>query len=266
MSIYEYLDYVDWVTGLFQAAGKAHGLKKRMADAIGCQQSYLSLVLKKEAHFTLEHAERLARFWQLPPDETDYLLLLVNFARAGSEELRSYYREKLARLKEQNEHIGHRIKNAEAFPEHEAAVYYSSWQYLAIHILISIPEFHSSKAIAERLQLPEKSVIRVLQYLERLGLAEFARERWRSTSRELHLPRESHFVSLHHGHWRNRAVDNSFLARPEDVHYTGVSSIAKKDIEKLRQLLFKLIDDSRGIIAPSAEEELICLNIDLYKV
>jgi uncharacterized protein (TIGR02147 family) len=266
MSIFSYIDYFKWLADRLKISGQTYGLKKRLAEAAGCQSSYFSLVVKREAHLTLEQAERLARYWQLSPEESDYLLLLVSFARSGSPELKSFYQTKLNKLKEAHENLSQRIKNVEVFPETEAAIYYSSWQYLAIHILISIPEFQNIRAISERLQLSQESVLHTLQYLQQLGLAELKAGQWKSTRREIHLPRESHFISLHHSHWRRRAVDNAFLNRKDDIHYTGVSSLAAKDIEVLRQMILKFIDDSRKVIGPSQEEEMICLAIDLFKV
>lgn len=266
MSIFSYLDYAAWMASVLKTSGGQRGAKKRLADGIGCQPSYLTLVLQARAHLTLEHGERLARVWQLSPEETDYLFFAIGYARAGSPQLKIYYRTRLDQAKAAHENLSRRIKDAEIFPDQQAAIYYSSWQYLAIHILISIPEFQSVSAICTRLQLSEENVIRVLQYLQSLGLADYKQGRWKSTRRQLHLPKESHFISLHHGNWRRRAVDNSFLSRPEDVHYTGVSSLAKRDVETLRQLALKLVDDSRAVVGPSSEEEMMCLSIDLFKV
>jgi len=266
MNVFRYIDYRKCLSEFLELEENARGNKKKLAEAVNCQASYLTLVLQEKAHLTVEQAERLCRYWKLSIEETDYFLLLVSLGRSGTQELRSYYKAKIKKLKEARENLGNRIQDAELFPDTEAAVYYSSWMYLAIHILVSIPDYHSSREIAERLQLPEEAVKRVLQYLESLGLVQLRAGQWRSTRKQLHLPRESRFISLHHSNWRRRAVDNSFLGRPEDLHYTGVSSLSRQDLETLRQLVLNFIDQSRNLIGPSAEEELICLSIDLFKV
>lgn len=265
MNIFKYLSYRKYLADSLRSDHSV-GSKKRLADAAGCQASYFSLVLKGETHLTPEQAERLTRFWSLRPDEADYFICLVSFERAGTPDLKAYYKSKMAGLRETHENLGKRIKESEPFPEPEAAVYYSSWQYLAIHILISIPEFQTVPAIASRLEVSEASVSRVLNYLSRLGAAEHTAGRWKSKNRQFHLPRDSNFISLHHGNWRRRAIDNSFVGRTEDLHYTAVSSLSKGDVGTLRELMLGFIDQSRKIVGPSSEEELICLGIDLFVV
>ena len=266
MSIFNYLSYFEYLDDTINSAARERGYKRKVAEAAGCQASYLSLVMKSVAHLTLEQAERLSRFWRMTPEESEYFLLLVCHGRAGSPELRDHFHSKLKKLKEQNENLGKRIRDAEVFPDAEAAIYYSSWQYIAVHILVSIPEFQSIPEIARRLQLPEDGISRVLSFLEKLGVVVNQSGKWRNSGKQFHLPKESPFVSLNHGNWRRRAVDNAFIGRPGDLHYTGVSSLAKKDAEKLRQVLLRVIDESRAIISPSPEEELICLGLDFFVV
>ena len=266
MSIFSYLDYFKFLNDVLKTDRKKRGLKKQLADAANCQASYFSLVLACKAHLTLEQAHGLCRFWRLSSDETDFFILMVNYARAGTPNLKFYFKDKLKKLKETNENLSSRIQNTETMTEADAAIYYSTWLYLAVHIMISIPNYQTEKAIAERLQVNADAVNRVLSFLEKLSLAEKQGTSWRSTRREFHLPKSSLFVGLHHGNWRRRAVDNAFLQRAEDLHYTSVSSVAKTDIEVLRAKLLAMIDESRKIIGPSNEEELICLSLDLFIV
>lgn len=266
MSIFSCTGYLEFLESFLKSSGAGRGMKKSLAEAASCQPSYFSLVLKGDAHLTLEQSENLCRYLRLNVEETDYFILLVSHARAGTRELKAYFKTKLKQIREANENLGQRIQDVEVMSDADGAVYYSSWMYLAIHIATSVPDLQSDRAIAERLHVSVDAVQRALQFLRRLGLVENEGGNWRSTNRQFHLPRESQFVSLHHGNWRRRAVDNAFLQNAEDLHYTGVSSIARQDIEVLRARILELIDESRTIIGPSKEEELICFSVDLFRL
>jgi len=189
----------------------------------------------------------------------------VILGRAGTSELKAYYLEKVRKLKDSHENLGRRIRDIEIFPEAEAAIYYSSWIISRFTFLFQFP-ISNGRECRPKVRDIGKSAQKALHYLDRLGLAQFKGGEWKSTNRQLHLPRESHFINTHHNNWRRRAVDNSLLGRSDDIHYTAVSSLARKDIESLRQLVLSMIDKSREIIAPSPEEELVCLGIDLFVV
>jgi len=266
MNIFSYMDYSHYIADSLKARGKIHGSKKKLAEAANCQPSYLSLVLRNKAHLTLEQAKNLCQHWRLAAEETDYFLLLVCYSRAGTLELKNYYREKLKTLKADRENLRKRIRSAETFPDSLASVYYSSWIYMAIHLLITIKEFQLSLAIADRLQISEESVLQTLHELEKMGFARQEGKRWVNAGQEYHLPRESRFVILHHANWRRRAVDNSLLKKSSDIHFTSVSSLSKADIEKVRELILGMIDSSREVIGPSHEEELVCFSVDFFEV
>ena len=266
MSIYDYLKYTDFIENQIKTNRPSYGYKSRLAEAAECQRSFISHVLNGQAHFTHEQSIRLANFWKLSFAEKEYFLDLVSLARAGDRELKDFFTQKLLRARQEQENLAKRIENKKALPEADAATYYSGWEYAAIHILITIPEFREVRPISERLGLHEGVVKKVLQELENLGLAQFAKGKWSATDKTIHIGRDSKFNNLNHHHWRQRALMNSFLNEPSDVHYTSVCSISRDDFDKIRKLVFDLIDESRKVVSPSKEEELFCLTCDWFKV
>lgn len=83
---------------------------------------------------------------------------------------------------------------------------------------------------------------------------------------DLHIPKNSPMIGIHHNNWRQRAVLDSTLPNTEGVHYTAVYSISRKDHEHLKTKVLDLVEQSRKIVAPSKEEELICFTCDLFEV
>ncbi len=265
-NIFSYIDYLAFIRKMLDMNARTYGYKAKLAAAAGCQRSFLSQVLSGSTHLTVEHAEGLGNFWQLRKIEKEYFLNLVLLARAGSKSLKEFLRQKINDMRRDQENLAKRITEKTILPDENAAIFYSNWQYLAVVILLTIPEFRTVESIARRLNLKNDIIKKTLQDLEALGLAVRSDDIWLATSTTIHVPRDSKFNSLNHTHWRNQAVQNSFLGDEESVHYTSVCSLSRADAEKMKQLMFQLIDESRKLVAPSKEEELFCLTCDWFKV
>lgn len=266
INIFNYIEYTSFLNKMINTHHNVYGYKAQLAEAAGCQRSFISQVLAGSAHMTAEHAVGLGQFWNLTIVEKDYLLNLVLLARAGSKSLKDFLRQKIEVARKDQENLAKRIVEKTVLPEAEAATFYSNWQYLAITILLTIPQYRSINSIAGRLNLKDEFVNKSLRELEQMKLVIKIGSEWFPTSNTIHIPRESKFNSLNHSHWRNQAVQNSFLGDENAVHYTSVCSLSLTDAERLKQFVFKLIDESREIVAPSKEEELFCLTCDWFKI
>ncbi len=264
--LFKYLDYRAYLRWQIDSHVSEYGYKAKLAEAAGCQRSYLSQVLAESAELMPEHALGLSELWRLSSIETEYFMNLVMLARAANKKLRAHFREKIESARRDQDDLVKRISEKTVLPETSAAVFYSNWQYLAINILLTIPGHREVVAIAERLSLTEPVVRKSLSQLEALGLVVKSGNEWIPTNSTIHVPRDSQFNSLNHSHWRNKAIENSFLALTESVHYTSVCSISRVDAEKLKDMALQLVDDSRKVIGPSKEEDLYCLTLDWFRV
>ncbi len=80
---------LDVIEHLFKPNEVPRGYQARLAEALHCNPSHLSKVLKGRTYFTLEQAADAARFWQLDELETLFFVTLVAIDRAGTEHLKS---------------------------------------------------------------------------------------------------------------------------------------------------------------------------------
>lgn len=264
-SIYIYLNYVEYLKGTIQNNAGTYGYKAKVAEAAQCQRSHLSLILKGRAHFTAEQAIGVADFLGLNWKEKNYFLLLIQHARAGTHKLKSFTKTQIEEHIKAQENLSQRIAEKTILPEEKSAIVYNSWEPLAIIIALSLPTMRTSAAIAERLQLKKEHVEKILQQLKEINLIENHGLEWRAAEKNIHVPKTSRFNSLNHAHWRQKAVQNSFLDN-EDIHYTSVCTLSSSDAKKMKQMLLEFIDRGREVIAPSAEEELYCLTCDWFQV
>jgi uncharacterized protein (TIGR02147 family) len=265
-NIFSYHDYKDFLKAMIEQAEPKHGYISQLANAANCQRSYLSQVINSHVQLTPDHALGLARFFRLTEKETDYFLLLLDFARAGSLELRERVQSKLEKMRKESINLSKRV---EAQTIEEAQIlgrYYSSWHWIAIHIISSIPEFQDVKAIAQNLSIPESLVKNTLEKLLQMGFVEKKKDKWLHKGANMHLTNDSPSVNLHHNNWRQRSLLDSAMLNEESVHYTSVFSMSEHDFALLRDMILKWIDDSRKVIGPSKPEKLACICLDFFKV
>jgi uncharacterized protein (TIGR02147 family) len=266
VNIFRHLDYKNVLQDSLKENSETYGFKSRLAEAAGCQKSFLSQVLGGPIHLTPDHAANLCEFWKLSPAEREYFMELIQYARAGTKTLKEYSRKRIERFRLDQENLSKRFQEKKEIPDAAAAIYYSAWHFSATHMLLTIPEFRTPEKIAERLQVPKPFAIEILKTLQSIGLAAEQKGEWTTTNSIVHLAKDSYLTGLNHGNWRSKATANAFLRRERDLHYTVVASVSRADIERLREMVFKFLDDTRKIMAPSKEEELVCLNCDFFEI
>jgi uncharacterized protein (TIGR02147 family) len=264
-ALFSHKDYKEYLRAAIESAQPKHGFITRLAEAASCQRSYLSQVIHGNAELTPDHALGLANFLKLNEKETDYFLLLVDHARAATPSLRDRTNKQLERIRKEQSNLANRVAARTVEVSAPEARYYSSWHWMAIHILSSVPAFRTRAAIAQRLGLPEPVVQAALEQLGKMGYIQKKGNQWSYAGGNLHLSRESPSIVQHHNNWRQRAVLNASMVDEESVHYTSVFTLSVRDFELLREKVLKWIDESRALIGPSDSEELACFCLDLFR-
>lgn len=263
--VYSFTDYKAYLRARLEGEESSWGLLTKWATAAGCQRPYLSRVLSQEAHLTPAQGYGLARYWRLGEDETEYFLGLLELDRAGSAEYRQHWKRKNEELRRKQENLARLVERETAVSDDRDVAYFSAWYYTAAHVLTSIPDFQSERAIAEKLGLPPLQARAILESLAGWGAVKKEGARWRFQAREQHLPKESPLVLFHHANWRQKALLDAQLRNPESLHYTVVQSLSRADYEKVRRLVIELIEKASKIAGPSNEEKMMCLLCDFFE-
>ena len=89
---------------------------------------------------------------------------------------------------------------------------------------------------------------------------------WHATERDLHLPKSSDLNTINHANWRQHAISKIQIGDDDSLHYTAVHALSKRDIVRIKETILAAIKDSREIVKPSPEEELVCVICDVFKV
>lgn len=242
------------------------GFRSKLAEALDCQSGYVSQVLNGDAHFSLEQALKVSKYLNLKPREQKYFLILVEHARAGTKELQNYFSNELKTLLDEYLNIKERVGDSNILSEADQSTYYSSWHFLAIHVLSSLPEFNTAKAIAHALKIPDEVVNRVLLFLIQANIVIEKNGILKPGLTQVHLDRGSPLIRQHHTNWRISAIHSLVAENKDDLHYSTVSTLSKADAEKLKAEMIKMIEHYVATVAPSKEEVMYGFNMDFYSM
>ncbi len=243
---------------------KGHGVRSKLARHIGCQTSYLSQILNSKIDMNLEQAELASDFMGHNDEERHVFLLLVQYEKANTTRLKNYFKSQLDEIFQKRLLLVERIKTESEVSENNKAIYYSSWLYSTLHVMLSIKDFDSRTRIAEVLQMPTKKVGEILDFLVSAGIAKEVQGRYSLTTLSLHLPHDSPFISKHHSNWRVQAMASLDYEKSDDVHYSTVFSIAEKDVLKIKSILVDAIAQINSVMKDSPEEIVRTLCVDLF--
>lgn len=266
-SVFEYKNYKKYLNDYILSQPKGgRGLKRKWAEIAGCQVAYVSHVLAGSYNFSCEQVEAISKFLGHSRDETELLLLLVQYERAGTQSLRSFFQKSIDEKKEKYNLIRHRMKIKETLDREDQTIYYSKWYYSAIHMILTIPEYREPEKIAAYLSMPLSLVREVLEFLRSRNLVRFEKGSYSLVGNFLHLENDSPLISQHHTNWRLKALQSLESAREYDMHFSSCFSISREDMGKIKSMIARHIQESAELIKPSREESLMALCIDLFEV
>ena len=264
-TIYDYWDYKEYLSHLLSPTGAGRGLRTKLAQEIGVQSAFVSQVLKQKVHFSLEHAMKVSRFLRHSEAEARYFMLILEFARAGSEELRRFFQAQIEEVHTKRLQIEKRLDVKQSLSLENQLVYYSSWYYAAIHVLLSIPSLQTKEALGSYLRIDPSRISECLDFLCGCGLAEEKEGQFKIGNTRIHLPARSPLISKHHINWRVRTLEALEDLSPElTLFFSGAITLSKADVAKVHQVLLDAVERTEGIYRPSKEEVGYAINIDFY--
>lgn len=262
--IYQFIDYKDYLKELASELGK--GGKSKIAEAAECQSGYISQVLHGNAHLSLEQAEKIASFLGFDELKIDYLLTMVLSAKAGTSSLQQFYRRELETKKEVHSELKTKFKSKKKLSLDDQAIFYSSWQYGAVHVSVSIPGCETPQGLSRFLNIDLKRINEIIEFLEKVQLVESVKGLLRVGSSHIHLSSDSPLISKFHTNWRLQAIQSMNTDDPKDLHYSSVMTCSDADSKKIKEIMTKAIEDIRKIIKESKDEKCFSYAMDFFDV
>jgi uncharacterized protein (TIGR02147 family) len=265
--IFEFDEYRRFIAAHLKALpNEGYGQLAKIARAISLNPSTLTLVLQGEKDFTLDQANDFCEYLGMAELETEAFILLVLLARAGKPNLKSRLLKQIQALRKKSNELKNRLPPKAELTEEAKSIFYSQWYYSGIRVLTSISEYRSVENISQRLRLPKSTVKQALDFLLRIGLCKEKAGKAQIGPLSTHLGADSPLVSRHHQNWRLKAIEKSDQISTNELMFTSPISIARGDIPRVKKILMAAVEECFKVIDSTTPEELVCLNIDWFKV
>jgi uncharacterized protein (TIGR02147 family) len=266
MNIYEFSNYKvyfnKWISR--QPRG-GHGEYRRLAQSLDVSTTMVSQVFKGEKNLSLELACEVSAYLNHSIDETDYFLLMVEHARAGSFKLRQSLERQIKKRQLEAQKIENLMKKDMELDEEAKSVFYSSWYYSGIRLLTDIEQVESARTIAERLRLPQNLVQKVIDFLVEKKLCIRDNGNLKMGPARTHIGASSILSARHHQNWRLYGISKMGTPSAEDLFFTAPMSLSKEVANKIREHLPTVIKEMTDLVGPSKSETVRCLNIDWFE-
>lgn len=268
MEIYESTNYREFIWARIKAMPRSgHGQLIKIAKHIGANPVIVSQVLKGDRDFTEEQAFRITNYFGLNGLESDYFMRMLAYERAGTHDLKQFYREAMDVLKRKLQAPKQRVGAHRELDETTKSVFYSEWTYSAVRLLSSIDKYNTVDAIAEHLGLGRARATEIADFLVLVGLCN--RDKHGKLSMgvaKTHIDAKSRFVNNHRRNWRLKGLEGLGHVTPDDLFYSGPCSISLKDFQKIRNELVSAVGSMSKLAIASEPEFLACLNIDWFQI
>ena len=263
---YTYKSYREFISARLETDDFGRGSRKKLAEFLGVQKSFVSLVLSGKFDFTPEHVFKLSNFLRLDEEDRDCLLLMINRDRAGSNELKNFYADQIKKIRTERETVSSQVRAESSLSESEYSLYASKWFYIAIHMCLRNPHLREINKIAKYLRLSFEEVSKALKVLERLGFAENIKGEWHSKVARYNANKESPGLRTMHTNCRHLAIQSLDSPDQKDMHYSLVLSIDKNAVEIFRKKILELVKSFEPVIEKAADDQVVAFSLDLFKV
>jgi uncharacterized protein (TIGR02147 family) len=261
-SIFTFNNYADFINEWLKNQ-KEKGQQKKLADKLRIHPVVISQVLSRKRDLTDEQAFASTVYMQLTKNETEYFLLLVDFAKAGEHELKKYLDKKIQEHQKDWNQAKKRVEGKSLSSEAKA-VFYSDWAYSAVRLSTELPHIKTQRDIARYLDLSLDKVEVIVNFLVLHGLVEIKKNGFNLGTKNTHLDNDDPLVNIHRKNWRLKAIEKMSKTEDQDFFFSANMSVAKKDVKKIRELMLQTIEKLTKVVKDSDAEELCALNIDFF--
>jgi uncharacterized protein (TIGR02147 family) len=266
MTIFEYQDYKAYINAWVSAQTRGgHGEYRRMAQALDVSTTMMSQVFRGDKDLSLELAQEIVDYLKLSDREGDYFLLLVEFARAGSYKLKDRLLRQIKEQQVEASKLKNLIKDETKISEESKAVFYSTWMYSGIHLLVDVDSYNDAESIAQRLHLPRNQVQKILDFLIERNLVSHKDGKLEIGQARTLLNKESPLIFKHHQNWRLRSLDKMAERKDSDFFFSSPMSLSEEAAFQLRQKLPNIVKEITDEIVPTKAETIRALVLDWFE-
>ncbi len=238
----------------------------RIATSVGVHTSYLAHVIAGTKSLNFDQATELSDVLKHTPMEQEYFFTLVHLDRAGTQKTKKYWLSKKEEILAERSKVKSRVGEHTELSDHDRATFYSSWIYGAVFSATFIDNGQTLDQTAKLFQLPRIKAEEILDFLVRTGICERRGSKHIPGTTFVYIGNDSPLVVKHHTNWRMKAIQKMDSREEKELFFTSPMSMSLEDFTKIRELLAKTIEKSLEICKASEAKEVVCLNIDFFRL
>jgi len=125
---------------------------------------------------------------------------------------------------------------------------------------------NSVDSLAIQFGISKKATREIVDFLLQHGLCINKDGKLTMGVQSTHLTPESPFLLSHHRNWRIKALEKMSKNFSDDLFYSGPMSLSKDLASDIRKNILALVESTVKKVIPSPSEELMCLNVDWFRV
>ncbi len=265
--IYDFCDYREYIELKLRRPEYGRGAKAQLAEHLGCQPSFVSQVLKDKSTFSLEQAFKLNRFFKHNALEQEYFMVLVEWDRAGTLELKKYFQSKREALVEKSKLIENQMSYDELSQE-DAIAYFNNFHHVQIRNLIDIPALKNKKNLQKHMGITVKDFDTALGFLKEKGLViENEQGELLQGQTRIHIKKESPLAKYANITARMQIIKKYDEIGYDSLNYGSYMTLPKKSFEEFKKRFVALIVDLNNHLEEEPEAEMMAaLIVDFMEI
>lgn len=265
--VFDFTDYRKYLAqSLDERSRTMRGARSRLAEFLDVKPGYISQVLSGLSDLSVDQAGRANSFFCHTDEQGFYFILLVEFARSGYHETRELLGRQIKRHQKNYLNLKKTFSQQETLTGDQRNIYYSSWQFSAIFVALTVPKLQTKAALSEHFRLPPKRISEVIEFFVSIGLVKDTKGRLSLKSNSIHLAADPINMSRYHMNWRMMAIRSYESQGSNDMHYTSIVSLSEEDAFRIKRKLLEELEEVRSIVKDSKEEKVCSLLLDFFEI
>jgi uncharacterized protein (TIGR02147 family) len=236
-----------------------------MAAKLGISTTLVSQVLAGNKIFTPEQAQILIIYLNLNGIERDYFVYMNQKERAGNQESKNYWNQKMQELSEKALKVANRVQSNHTLTDLEKSIFYSDITYSCIRIYTSIGQKGKSlDEIRDRFKIPDEKLDKILDFLVQTSLIYKNGNQYTIGTQKTHLGVDSVYNQVNLKNWRLHSIEKAKRLSTSELMYSCSASLSRSDFTVLREEMVQFIKTFLDKIHDSEAEDLACFSLDFF--
>lgn len=238
----------------------------KLAQVVQVHPTFLSHVLSGTKDLSLEQAALISQHFSHSRLEQEYFFIILQLNRAGSLLLKEMLLNRKKEIESEKNKLTSRFQKHKQLSDEQRAIFYSSWIYVAVWAATGIGKGQSVSSVSTLFSITRTRAEEILYFLLQTGLCTEKNDVFSPGETHVHVPNESPFVMKHHTNWRIKAIQRMDNRENKELFFSAPMSLGKKEFEIIREKMNNIIKEVVEVVKDSDAEEVVCLNIDFFKV